>query len=528
MSATIGDFQRYWKNSWQRNFRTPTAVLNNAHLDWTKRYSPFKKGRISGVWNTPSDPATARAFKIAWSPKGDGVEVLFKASACDLRWLGSDHQPDSPGFFVLPIQVFGRPDVIPAGKQIMKKEYITQVTSRGMQKVIASHYGEAAAHASIAWLKECATHGTIPFTYKNPAETEDTTVVDKSKWGSDVLVGVENREGDFVLMRDDYEKNPLADLSGEEFWRLPDEIQSQIDDDIRQALAARRSQAGTPNVRYTRVTKSYAREVQQAADKKTQRAERVERHKMLVRVRSSLPGSAANSNGQHAAADGADTTSTSDRLTESSSQEPSSSKRRRLDAGCFQEGVESEEDESPEVAVQLDFDAISEDGEGDDSLARLPEKQWGAPFSSCKLGGYAIVHTEFDDVDGGVGVELYKVKSKTEGCNNEADSFKGVKYIPSKVGVMVTSEECLDCKWHAASAPQEKVVCWQVLHYFAKLLGSKKIPVPDKKALRAKALEHNIVLFEAPVTREIENIFDLNLDAPPSAGEEEEEEEEEE
>ena len=501
MSATIGDFQRFWVHSWQKNHTTPTAVLNNAHMDFTKRYAKFKDGRISGVWKTDTDPKTANSFKISWSPKGDGVEVLFKQYASDLRFLGTDHQPDSPGFFMLPNKPFGRPDIIPGGKkQIMKKDYIREVTSKSMQKVIASHVGDKVADASIQWLKECATTGQIPFTYKHPEDQiSQKPALDKSKWGVDVLVGVEDRKGDFVLMKDDYEGNTNEDLSGEEFWKLPDDIQAQVDVDIREALEAKRKKSGTPNVRYTRVTKQYAQDIQQVAAKKAKNDEKAVRASLRKKI-----------------------TSPSVSATENRSSTP---KRRRLNDAEFQAAAESDEEFDP--TKEIEFDGVSSEPDDDRGVIQPQETQWGAPFTECKIGCLAIVHTDFQDGSGGIGVELYKVKAMTEGVGEgSASSFTGIPHVPSKEGVMVTSEECLKCKWHSNKTLQmETVLSWQVLHYFSKFTKGRCIPKVDQKAVHTKAEKHCITLFETPAVREIVNEYEAYMNQPADADEGEDEDE---
>ena len=40
-SSTLGEFQSSWKHSWRKDFTMPIAVINDAHLDWDKRY-PLK------------------------------------------------------------------------------------------------------------------------------------------------------------------------------------------------------------------------------------------------------------------------------------------------------------------------------------------------------------------------------------------------------------------------------------------------------------------------------------------------------
>lgn len=380
----------------------------------------------------------------------------------------------------------------------MKKDYIREVTSKSMQKVIASHLGDDVADASIQWLKQCATTGEIPFTYKHREDQiSQKPALDKSKWGVDVLVGVEDRKGDFVLMKDDYDGNTTDDLSGEEFWKLPADIQAQVDVDIREALEAKRKQSGTPNVRYTRVTKQYARDVQQSAAKTAEMAEKAVQAKLLKKLSPSVL------------------------VTENPSSTP---KRRKLSGPDFQAPLLSDDESNPKKELQFDDDESSEastaeivDQQGD---IHPQETQWGAPFTECKKGCFAIVHTDFQDGAGGIGVELYNVKDMTEGVGEGvASSFTGKKWVPSKPGVVVTSEQCLKCRWHADKLPEETVLSWQVLHYFDKLTKARLIPKADQKAVHKKAEKHGITLFEAPVVREIENSYDLYMNQPEDADE---------
>ena len=253
-SATLGEFQSHWKNSWRKDFSMPTAVINDAHLDWVKRYEPVQN-RIAGFTNTSKDKKAAKAFKFAWSPKGDGVQLLFKPSVADPRWLGKDHTPESEGFSMLRYLPRGRPQIIPGNTQIMSIKHIGQLLGHQVKRQVCAFTGEADAKLSMNWIEDCVTGGAIPYNIVN----EDSEQFKRDSWGPLVEIGINNRKGLFYAMKDN------EDNTDENFWSLPDDIQSYVNQDIHNIMLARTQLLGTPNVRYESQSPAFARRLQSAA-----------------------------------------------------------------------------------------------------------------------------------------------------------------------------------------------------------------------------------------------------------------------
>jgi hypothetical protein len=474
VSATLGSFQRMWVYSWKQSYNMPVAVLNNAHLNWNERYACFADNRISGFTNTQNDPKAAMAFKIAWSPDGEGVKVQWKDSAVAKRWLGTDHQPDTPGFVLLPHAPYGRPTVIPPGRDVMQKKYAKQLVGLSMKSSLVAHLGETVAEQSLDWLRTCATTGFIPFDYANPEA--DNSIVDKSMWGPAVLVGSPGHQGDFFLMKDDYDDGKQQeDGTGAEFWRLPQELQDRIDNDMQDIILQRRLLQGTPNVRYTRVSPVNARDVQEAAEARARQIRSIRQQR--------------------------------------EEQEQGSDEKDDAGAGVPPQQLESQFNEEGDV---------------------IQEKQWGADFKDCKVGWFALVHTEFDSEGGGTGLELYKIKrlceenSSSEVESETAQCFIGTKYIPSTAGIFVTDPRCLLKKWHGSGRTEHTVRNWEVLHYLDKLNRGSTIPKKDQDAVWAKAEIHSMELFVAPKEPEHESLYELMLATNPIPGHENEDEEKDE
>jgi hypothetical protein len=257
-SATLGEFQSFWKHSWRKDFTEPTAVINDAHLDWTSRYENSFARRISGFTTTPQDDQPAKAFKIHWSPLGNGVEMLFKPTVSDPRWLGRDHQPESPGFFMLQQVPHGKPKVIPGNKKVMVKKYINQMTAAPVRRQIAAYQGEADADKSLKWLQTCAVKGYIPYKLVEGENVEDEGN-EFGSWGPKAEVGIPGRTGEFFVMKD------RAEDTDKSFWSLPRDIQEYVDQGVQNLMLQRQELCGTPNVRYASESPASARNMQTEA-----------------------------------------------------------------------------------------------------------------------------------------------------------------------------------------------------------------------------------------------------------------------
>jgi hypothetical protein len=442
------------EQSWRKSYTIPTAVLNHSHLNFVKRYTDIGR-KISGFTKTKFDAKTASAFKIAWSRLGKGVEVLWKQAVVDPAFLGENHQPDSPGFVVLPELPPGRPDVIEPNHRVMLKTYVKELTGAGIRRALVPHLGDADVDSSIEWLRQSA-QGYIPFDYENPSD--ENSSVAKSTWGPKVKVGVVGRQGNFFLMRDDIDRTD--DHTGANFWALPSDIQACVDQSICDAIRARRELQGLPNIRYTDVSPAVARADQEAA----------------------------------AAAI----------IDSDSSDSPSASSAASSSESHFSSSVSSLSESSSSVSSRSSapssVSAVSADRMSRrivPSAVEQKEKQYGASFEDCKKGCFALVHTEFEEEQGGIGIDMYKVQEAVPDGN--PPSFWGTQYCPSKVGITVTDEQCLHEKWHAMSTARVSVLAWQVVIYFNNLTVGKKIPNVAKSKLTQATTMHNLVLFVPPM-----------------------------
>ena len=321
---------------------------------------------------------------------------------------------------MLPELPRGRPEVVEPIRRIMLKKYIKELTGSGIRRALVPHLGEADADSSIEWLRQSA-QGYIPFSYEDP--DDENTSAPKSSWGPKVTVGIEGRDGDFFLMRDDIDRTD--DVNGTKFWAIPADIKENLDEHISDAIAARRRLKGLPNMRYTDVSPAVARadqeEAADVAEEEEQDGERADEHKDVSASRSRR-------------------------------NVPSSDERK--------------------------------------------EKQYGASFQDCKKGWFALVHTEFEEGQGGIGIDMYKVQQPVP--DGTPPSFWGTPYCPSKHGITVTDEQCLSEKWHPKSTKRVLVLAWQVVVYFPSLNNAKKIPQTAKTKLTQAETVHKLVLFAPP------------------------------
>ena len=242
-TLTLGHFKCNWPCCWRKDFTLPTAVINDAHLDFVSYYAKHID-RVAGFTNTTVDPKSVKAFKFQWSRRETRVEMLWKENADDTdRWLGATSKPETPGFFMLKTIPVGRPRVAKTKLKLMPQKYIEQMCSKVMLRQFKAHVTERQAEDSIKWLRKCAEECKIPYDLVNEAGDD----VPKSDWGPAAKVGVDGLQGDFFVMQDN-----LNVSTPREFWKLPDDIQKMVDGEILDALAARRQQEGLPNMRYER------------------------------------------------------------------------------------------------------------------------------------------------------------------------------------------------------------------------------------------------------------------------------------
>lgn len=249
-SATLGDFQSNWVQSWRKAYTMPTAVVADVQYDFDGRYEGC--AHIAGFTNTRYDEKAVHAFRVRRSASGP-IEVLWKQKASDSRWLGADHQPHSPGFVLLS-RTPGRhpPAVIPPIKKIYARSYIASVCGPSVTKVLTDHVGADQAAASIQWLKQSMQTGSMPYDVDPDAQS-----VTKADWGLPVKLGPPGAQGDFFAIQAD------ADMT--DFWDLPTDLNARLME-LEQKLQDDRDKiTGNPNVRYSYQNPKGARLLQQQA-----------------------------------------------------------------------------------------------------------------------------------------------------------------------------------------------------------------------------------------------------------------------
>jgi hypothetical protein len=87
--------------------------------------------------------------------------------------------------------------------------------------------------------------------------------------------------------------------------------------------------------------------------------------------------------------------------------------------------------------------------------------QWGADFEECVSTHFAVTHEEFENGEGGAGVNIYKIKDvfPKEVDGEDRSYFTTIrKLVPSSRGVMVYDEACLNMKWHSEAISETIVM----------------------------------------------------------------------
>ena len=287
---------------------------------------------------------------------------------------------------------------------------------------------------------------SIPYIIDNNSEDEEGAYNQAGSWGPLVKVGIPGRQGSFRVMQD------IG--SDDTFWSLPADLQRISNDrDVRDIMLQRQELLGIPNVRYARDSPAYARNLQTQAR-------------------------------ENAAAD-----------------ENNSSNY-------------AEEDRDQEQNLDIDSQAgpgLLPEFNQVDGGQNLMQTQWGVPFELCKKGHFAVCHEEFGDGKGGTGINIYKIRDVLEEKdeNRELVSYFITikKLVPSKKGVFVYDQSCLNCSWHLqpGNIKETKIMGWQVVYYFEKLTRGKKIP--NHKKILKLAEDHKLDLFNPPERREFASVF---------------------
>ena len=248
-SFTLGEFQSMWRHSWRKDGTLPTAVIADVQYDFAKRYENCDT--ISGFTNTVFDTKAVYAFKIQRSTVNT-IEILWKQKASDAKWLGSLHQPNTPGFVLLSrLPVRKAPEIILPKTKVCSQKYINEVCGARMLEVMSDHIGEASAELAQNWLRKSMMTGSMPHEV-----VPDQPSVTKADWGPLVKVGAVGSTGEFFKMQ------PDLDSEMDTFWDLPDDLANRVQEIEADLQKARDAITGNPNIRYTKVRPDIARKQQ--------------------------------------------------------------------------------------------------------------------------------------------------------------------------------------------------------------------------------------------------------------------------
>ena len=256
-SLTLGEFVKAWPYSWRKENTMPVPVVAEVQYDFISRYKHCDNTeRLAGFTKTASDPQSVSAWKFQWSDTvAQTVEVLWKKNACDLNWRGEDLQPNTAGFVILPQVPAGAPSLLAPQRKPMKNKYVQELTGNAMKKIVEAHVQVPDdTPAVMAWLKQSATEGKMPF-HRLPhevASSNDGKEMDpRSQWGPKIEIGVGGNTSEFFLL----EPNAEYD-SDKEFWAIP---KVEHEDELKEMEVATAEMLGLPDVRYAKKSKQKPR-----------------------------------------------------------------------------------------------------------------------------------------------------------------------------------------------------------------------------------------------------------------------------
>ena len=437
VSFTLGDFIEKFEHSFRKKGTTPSACVLDVQYDWKTRYAEVGTSeRLSGFTNTSVNDSTVSAFRIRRQPSATAataVEVVWKRDFLDQQWRGTDSNFCTPGFVMLRKLPSGPPPVIPPSETPLQKKHFNELTGPKMRKVVGEQLPSTNAERAddvMEWLAEVAKTGRM--TQVNDSELEDDG--DDSKWGPLVNVGIPGLPKNCHLIRH------KVSADKEDFWKLPEEVEQDMQTRVLLLQGIRNSHLQLPNVRYANAR---AGNNPDAANN----------------IRSTCGGSSSSSINVSTSVSSSSTSSSTSCSSNISSTITSARCNSNTSTGSVNDVDISATNSG--TANDTNLSGTSTCGVDDGDV-----NDWGARFSDCKDKRMAIQSTVWG-VDGN-GISVVQVKAGS--INAKEKTFQGIEYGCSK---SPASPECLKgafTKFTGKAARTDEVDHSQVLGYFDKLV----------------------------------------------------------
>ena len=258
VSLTLGQFIDTFDYGFLADGTKPAACVLDVQYNWRKRYCRAGYSiRLAGFTNTAVDMATVSAFRIRRKPSSTGshVEVMWKKDTTDQQWRGMDKGFNTPGFVMLRKLPSGAPKMIPPGDTIIQKKYVRELCGLGMRRAVQDQAAnQAEADSIMTWVSRVVKTGLVVEEKDMEGLTSRTNAVDDSEWGPLVNVGIPSTNKNcYAIGPHIY---PMDEKTKKNFWKLPDEVEQDMQTRALQLQNIRHVHANLPNVRYATTDRS--------------------------------------------------------------------------------------------------------------------------------------------------------------------------------------------------------------------------------------------------------------------------------
>ena len=142
-------------------------------------------------------------------------------------------------------------------------------------------------------------------------------------------------------------------------------------------------------------------------------------------------------------------------------------------------------------------DPMPSAGPASEPDSKTDERQlWGADYRECKVGHFAVVDIEFDDMRGIGVVKITEILDWND--VEEQAQFKAVPYVLNSNTLNQADKACLAGKWYkpSRSADTSKYMSWWVLAYTPALTKSGKLPAATQRTISNKIKDQSTGTFQ--------------------------------
>jgi hypothetical protein len=448
VSITLAEYIHRFQDAWRTERTRPRPVILETQYDWSAVYGPLTH-RVAGFSKSTRCENPCRAFQFRMA---EGVvEMKVKTDPCQAKYTGADNDANGRGFVLLRGIPTSVPQETPPSLRGFGTSYAQRLDTPAMRRACRA----AGKERNFEWILECARTGTVSSLGRvDLLDKGKALPEDRAAWGHVERLGFGACWKDVeVIRRTEFATN-LA-----EFWRIPEEVNC-LEGKVQGGLDV--GEGPAPTIRYAdQPPKSQPDKKRKKTTKqrkpKARRTAATQFTKILKKAREKA-GDASSSEEEDV---------NSEDLVETDKEEEN-----------------SQEDEDDEEIRASDSDN-DENNQGNEEIS------WGADFSLCRVGHFAVVSWRDDGKGedrqqhdperevGHVRRGICVVKIRTVSTQDNTFTAASLQCTAAH-----TSTSCISGKWHLPRSPITET--WSnnsAAGYFEKLKSDSSLPAFIRKVL---------------------------------------------